>query len=171
MVNLSGACGTRTAPGGSAPAGITGSPGKGSGETRTRQVVREFLRRVTEADPDAIASLYAEEVDWMVAANPAVPWIRPRRTRADVAGHWTDLAAHTVSGEGWATVDAVVVDGAEAVVTGELGGTAGATGKTFRSPFALRLTVEDGLITRHHVYEDSLAVAAACTPGADCADS
>lgn len=71
-----------------------------------------------------------------------------------------------MSGEGWATVGAIVVDGAEAVVTGELGGRVAATGKTFRSPFALRLTVEDGLITRHHVYEDSLAVAAACTPDA-----
>lgn len=27
--------------------------------------------------------------------------------------------------------------------------------------FALHLTVEDGLITRHHMYEDSLAVAEA----------
>jgi hypothetical protein len=29
------------------------------------------------------------------------------------------------------------------------------------SRFALHLTAEDGLVTRHHVYEDSLAVAQA----------
>ncbi|MCC9739739.1 nuclear transport factor 2 family protein [Streptomyces sp. MNU89] len=163
MLNPSGESGSSTVARGSDPVGRSGEE---TGEAATRQSVREFLRRVTEGDPDRIAALYADEVDWMVAENPAVPWIKPRPTRADVAGHWADLAAHTVSGEGWATVGAIVVDGAEAVVTGELGGTVAATGKTFRSPFALRLTVENGLITRHHVYEDSLAVAAACTPDA-----
>ncbi|MZE79547.1 ketosteroid isomerase [Streptomyces sp. SID5475] len=167
MLNPSGASGGRKVSGGSGPVGRSGEGiGKETGEAVTRQTVREFLRRVTERDPDRIADLYAEEVDWMVAGNPVVPWIKPRPTRAGVAGHWADLAAHTVSGDGWATVGAIVVDGAEAVVTGELGGTVAATGKTFRSRFALRLTVEDGLITRHHVYEDSLAVAAACTPDA-----
>nr|WP_244177205.1 nuclear transport factor 2 family protein [Streptomyces albus] len=159
-VTISSGAGPAEAAG---PTGPAGRSGGNAGEERTRETVGEFLRRVTEGDPDRIAALYAEEIDWMVAPNPVVPWIRPRRTRADVVGHWTDLAAHTVSGEGWATVDAIVVDGTEAVVTGELGGKVGATGKTFKSPFALRLTVEDGLITRHHVYEDSLAVAAACT--------
>ncbi|MEV0051278.1 hypothetical protein AB0H34_12360 [Saccharopolyspora shandongensis] len=32
------------------------------------------------------------------------------------------------------------------------------TGERFEMTFALRLTVEGGLITRHHMYDDSLAV-------------
>lgn len=56
----------------------------------------------------------------------------------------------------------IVVDGTEAMPAGRLGGTVRATGKSFRSPFAMRLTVEEGLITRYRVYEDSLAIAAAC---------
>ena len=32
-------------------------------------------------------------------------------------------------------------------------------GTAYTSPFALHLTVEDGLITRYHIYEDSLTVA------------
>lgn len=51
------------------------------------------------------------------------------------------------------TVDSVVVEGAEAMLTGHLAGVVRATGKSFRSPFAMRLTVED-----------SLAIAEACTP-------
>ncbi|WP_406637018.1 nuclear transport factor 2 family protein [Amycolatopsis sp. WGS_07] len=35
------------------------------------------------------------------------------------------------------------------------------TGKRFATSFAVRLTVGGGLITRYHVYEDSLAVAEA----------
>ncbi|GEM_PF-2104030 len=38
-------------------------------------------------------------------------------------------------------------------------------GGSFAGPFALRLSVEDGRITRHHLYEDGLSIAWACTPG------
>ncbi|MGW2403276.1 nuclear transport factor 2 family protein [Streptomyces sp. NPDC001739] len=130
----------------------------------TRAVVEEYLRRAAGGDPEHIAAVYAEQVDWTVAENPQVPWIRPRSTRADVAGHWIELAAHTVPGEGAFSIDAIVVEGTDAVLTGHLSGTVRATGKTFEGPFALRLSVEDGLITRHHVYENSLSVAEACTP-------
>ncbi len=36
-------------------------------------------------------------------------------------------------------------------------------GKAFTIPFALHLAVSAGLITRYHVYEDSLTVAEAVT--------
>ncbi|MFE2376902.1 nuclear transport factor 2 family protein [Streptomyces sp. NPDC059398] len=39
--------------------------------------------------------------------------------------------------------------------------TARPTGRAYQARFALHLTVVDGLVTRHHVYEDSLAVAQA----------
>ncbi|MFD5000422.1 nuclear transport factor 2 family protein [Streptomyces buecherae] len=135
---------------------------------RTRAVVAEYLRRAADPEqgPEEIAAMYAEEVEWQIAPNPAVPWIRPRSTRADVVGHWVELAEHTVPEAGGATIDAFLVDGADAVLTGHLHGTLRATGKSFHSPFALRLTVADGEIVRHHIYEDSLGIAAACTPDA-----
>lgn len=130
----------------------------------TRAVVEDYLRRAAKGDPERIAAIYAEKVDWMVAENPQVPWIRSRSTRTDVAGHWVDLASYTVPDQGAFSIDAIVVEGSEAVVMGHLSGTVRATGKTFSGPFALRLSVDDGLITRHHIYENSLSVAAACTP-------
>ena len=47
---------------------------------------------------------------------------------------------------------------------GHLSGTVRATGKSCAGPFALRLTVERGRITRHHLYENSLSIAEACIP-------
>ncbi|MEV0152576.1 hypothetical protein AB0H57_02390 [Micromonospora sp. NPDC050686] len=35
--------------------------------------------------------------------------------------------------------------------------------RSYRAHFALHLTVTEGLVTRHHVYEDSLSVARAWT--------
>ncbi|TDB69562.1 MULTISPECIES: nuclear transport factor 2 family protein [unclassified Micromonospora] len=133
----------------------------------TRRTVDELLSRIVAGqDPDRIAEVYAERVDWQVdwpdATHPDVPWIRPRSTRADVADHHRTLAASTVPGQGSATVTNILVDGPHAVVIGETSQTVRRTGKRFRTRFALHLTVEDGLITRHHVYEDSLAVVEAC---------
>lgn len=145
--------------------GRDGTTGPGStADDRTRAVVEEFLGRVGAADPDRVAALFAEHVDWMIAENPSVPWIRPRSTRADVAAHFRELAEGLVPEAAETVVEAIVVDGAEAVVTGGLAGVVRATGRAFRSPFAMCLTVEDSLITRYRVYEDSLAIATACTP-------
>lgn len=66
---------------------------------------------------------------------------------------------------GAAQVSAILVDGDDAVVLGTLDKTAKPTGRSYAAAFALHLTVRDGLITRHHVYEDSLAVARAFGAG------
>ncbi|MFF8658163.1 nuclear transport factor 2 family protein [Streptomyces huasconensis] len=130
----------------------------------TRAVVREFLAARLAGDLDRLTAVFADEVDWLLAENPAVPWIRPRSTAAECAAQFTELMEHTVPEDARATVDAFLVDGADAVLTGHVSGTVRATGKSFAGPFALRLTVEDGRITRHHLYENSLSIAEACTP-------
>lgn len=129
---------------------------------RTRAVALELLRLIGDGEPALIAGLFAERVDWFIAENPTVPWIRPRTTRADVADHFRELAAGQRPDPAHSSVDVVLADGGQAVVTGQLAGTVTATGKSFRSPFAMRLTVEDGLISGYRIYEDSLAIAAAC---------
>ncbi|MER6349009.1 nuclear transport factor 2 family protein [Streptomyces sp. NPDC001595] len=130
----------------------------------TRAVVEQFLAARLAGDTARLVELFADEVDWLLAENPAVPWIRPRTTAAECAAQFAELAEHTVPEAAHARVDAVLVDGTDAVLTGHLSGTVRATGKSFEGPFALRLTVEDGRITRHHLYENSLSIAEACTP-------
>ncbi|MFF9049438.1 nuclear transport factor 2 family protein [Streptomyces parvulus] len=132
----------------------------------TRAVVREFLAARMVGDTGRLTGLFADEVDWLLAENPAVPWIRPRRTGAECAAQFTELMEHTVPEDARASVDTFLVDGADAVLMGRLSGTVRATGRRFEGPFALRLTVEDGRITRHHLYENSLSIAEACAPAA-----
>ena len=130
----------------------------------TRAVVQEFLAARVAGDTGRLAALFADEVDWTLAENPAVPWIRPRSTAAECAAQFTELMEHTVPEDARASVDAFLIDGTDAVLMGHLSGTVRATGKAFEGPFALRLTVEDGRITRHHLYENSLSIAEACAP-------
>ncbi|MEE1845677.1 nuclear transport factor 2 family protein [Streptomyces sp. NPDC007076] len=130
----------------------------------TRATVQRFLALRLAGDTEGLTELFADDVDWLLAENPAVPWIRPRSTAAECAAQFTELADHTVPEEARASIDTVLVDGADAVLMGHLSGTVRATDKSFEGPFALRLTVEDGRITRHHLYENSLSIAQACTP-------
>ncbi|MGW0533556.1 nuclear transport factor 2 family protein [Streptomyces sp. NPDC003032] len=130
----------------------------------TRAAVQEFLAARVAGDTARLTALFADEVDWLLAENPVVPWIRPRSTAAECAAQFTELMEHTVAEDARASVDTFLVDGADAVLMGHVSGTVRATGKSFEGPFALRLTVEDGRITRHHLYENSLSIAEACTP-------
>ncbi|MFF4415648.1 nuclear transport factor 2 family protein [Streptosporangium sp. NPDC001559] len=134
-------------------------------DASTLPIVEDFLRRLGEGDPDRIAELFADRVDWRldwpVGGHPAVPWIRPRSTRGDVADHFREIAAFHVPGKAGGSASRIVVDGADAVVLGDIRQTVRATGKSYTALCALHLTVEDGLITRYAVYEDSLTVAEA----------
>lgn len=135
--------------------------------TATRAVVEELLHRIGAGDPQRVAELYAGhsnwKLDWPEAEHgrAATPWIRHRSGRADVAAHYREIAEHHVPEQAGTEIERIVVDGPHAVVLGEIRQTARSTGRPYRARFALHLTIENGLVTRHHVYEDSLAVAQA----------
>lgn len=100
----------------------------------TRAVVQEFLAARLAGDTERLAAVFADEVDWVLAENPAVPWIRPRSTAAECAAQVTELTEHTVPEDARASVDTFLVDGADAVLMGHLSGTVRATGKSFEGP-------------------------------------
>lgn len=131
----------------------------------TRVVVTEFLNRLAAGEPDRIAELFTETVDWQLdwpdEGHPAVPWIRARSTRADVADHFRMLNAFHVPEKRGGSSPRILVDGEDAVVLGDIRQTAKSTGRAFTARCALHLTVHGGLISRYHVYEDSLTVAKA----------
>ncbi|UYM06042.1 nuclear transport factor 2 family protein [Solicola gregarius] len=135
--------------------------------TPTRTLVERLLERIGSGDPEAVAELYADDVDWLVDwpayehGRSETPWIRHRSTRADMADLTRLLGEYHVPGEADTQVESILVDGDDAVVFGEIRQTAKPTGRAYRSRFALHVTFQDGLVIRNHVYEDSLAVAQA----------
>ncbi|MCS6586936.1 nuclear transport factor 2 family protein [Curtobacterium flaccumfaciens pv. flaccumfaciens] len=58
-------------------------------------------------------------------------------------------------------VDAVVIDGDEAVIFATFDHVARPTGRPFHTAVAVRLTVADDKVVRMHLFEDTAAVAAA----------
>jgi len=129
----------------------------------TRAVVGDLLQRIGVGDPATIAQAYAEQVTWTLGwpedeLGGPVPWIRARSTRADVEDHYRTVAELHVPGETTVDVTAVLVDGADAAVVGELGQTLKANQVHYVTKFIIYLSVADGLVTRHHIIEDNLAV-------------
>src|SRR5690606_21895694 len=91
----------------------------------TRATVEDLLARIGTGDPEEIAAIYAEQVDWQLdwpeeELGGDVPWIRRRATRADVAEHYRALGAHHDASRAHAEVDQILVDGGEAVITGTI---------------------------------------------------
>lgn len=125
----------------------------------TRDTVNEFLRRLAEERAAEIAALFADEVDFLCAGSSSVPWIRPRRTRADMEEFFATMANAFVPEARNAHLGLSLVDDTEAILMGHISQRLKANGIAFTTPFALRLTVVDGEIVRYHIYEDSLTVA------------
>jgi ketosteroid isomerase-like protein len=132
-------------------------------EMTTRDTVEELLSRMASADAGMTAQLFAEEVDFMCAGSEKVPWIRPRRTREDMADFFASMNASFFPEDRSASVSELLLDGQDAVVMGQVSQRLLSNGKAFTIQFALHLTVSEGMITRYHVYEDSLTVAEAVT--------
>lgn len=132
----------------------------------TRRVAEELLRRIGAGDHAGVAALFADDFEWELSWPAAelageIPWIRERRTRADVAEHFRMLAEHNAPHDGGTTIERIVVDGPDAVILGTVRNVLHRTGRAYRAAVALHLRVEDGLVRRYCVYEDSLAVARA----------
>ncbi|WP_405791542.1 nuclear transport factor 2 family protein [Streptomyces sp. NBC_01506] len=126
----------------------------------TRTTLDAFLDRFGSGDIPGVLALFAGTVDFRVDGSPNVPWTGTRSRPDQIAAFFALLPTVLTPPESF-TVHTRVVDGHDAVLTAH--GVFGvlATGKKFTNRYALHLRVEDGLITRYHMYEDSHAIARA----------
>ncbi|WNG30925.1 nuclear transport factor 2 family protein [Cystobacter fuscus] len=135
--------------------------GEASVHAGTRALANAYLERLRAgAEPDVIASLFSEEVDWHIPGDTQrVPWIGRRKGRVGVADFFRALRAQIEPLR--FEVRSLVVEGEEAVVLGALESRVRITGKVIDSEFAQHLRGRDGLIVRYRLFEDSFAVARA----------
>ena len=124
-------------------------------------MVDTYLQRLAAGEPEALAALLVEPVDWDIPGNrAAAPWLGRRTTRDGVADYLRLLRA-SVQPIG-VKIQHLLVDGEVAVVVGEFASRMLATGTIVESPFSMLFVVRDGLIVRFRLLEDSFAVAEAC---------
>lgn len=124
----------------------------------TENLIMSFLDRLGAQDAEGIQSLFAENIDWFVPGNSALPWTGKRTRRSDVAEYFRTLWAGVKAGESTVVPGKVLVSGADGVVFAHFTHTAAPTGRVFETPVALHLEVAEGAIIKLHLYEDTLAV-------------
>lgn len=126
----------------------------------TESVISTFLQRVGAGDADAAAAQFSEAIDWNVPGNPALPWVGGRTEKSQVVDYFRTMWSQ-FAGPGSAAVHSVLVVGADAVVLATIGNTSASTGRSFETPVAMHFRVDDGKITKLHLYEDSWTVSKA----------
>ena len=130
-------------------------------QEQTVSIARHLLADIGRgAEPNAIASLFRDEVKFEIAGDAgALPWI----------GRW---AGHSAVSDFIAgtrrlleivrfDVHGILGNEAQAVIFGDLASKVIATGKMIESSFAIILTVSEGKISRFQMLEDSFAVSRA----------
>ena len=134
------------------------------GAPTARDVVEHYLEAVSafHADPTAsnlaiVAEAFAEDVDWDIAGDTdTVSWIGRRRGKTAVAGFFRDLRKDNDPQR--FAIRKILADTDTVVVLGDLATRVKATGKLIETEFAIDITVQDGLIVRYRLIEDSFAV-------------
>jgi hypothetical protein len=127
----------------------------------TEKVINSMFQRMAEQDADGIAEHFAEDIDWFVPGNVALPWVGPRSHRRDVADYFRTMWPHFEPGKSTTTIDKIVVAGGDAVVLAHFMHIPVSTGRTMQSPMAMHLEVADGKIVKMHLYEDTWVVSKA----------
>ncbi|SCF00401.1 nuclear transport factor 2 family protein [Micromonospora mirobrigensis] len=128
----------------------------------TRDVVERFFAMVGGgADPEEIALLFAEDVDWDLPGSPAIPWVGRRSSRAEVADYLRVLGANIVPEENVDQIEAILYDGDDAVMLGRFGRVARSTGRRYEMAVAMHFRVRGDQIVAFRLYEDSFQVAEA----------
>ncbi|QIK63466.1 SnoaL-like domain-containing protein [Leucobacter viscericola] len=129
--------------------------------TNTRETVDTFFAHFGSGNLEGVVAAFADNVDFLVAGAPNVPWTGARNTRDEVADFFTLLMQGGLTEPEEFVVEATIVDGDQAVVTGHSRFRVVATGKSFENPFAIHFTVRDGQLTRYYMHEDSYAISEA----------
>lgn len=128
----------------------------------TQEIINSYLTALSERNLPAIVALFAEKVDWYIPGNQTLaPWLGKRENREEVKAFYTLLWENTVPVG--ANIDHIFTDGNQVMITGDFTTLMLQTNRTVESLFSIYFTVENNLIVRYRLLEDSYAVAKALT--------
>lgn len=128
----------------------------------TKIVVEKFLQFLSERNLDELIELFAGDVDWDIPGDQEkAAWLGKRTDKNSVREFYELLWSNTepISAE----LEKLLVDENYAVIIGNFETKMLQTGKIVRSFFCIQLTLENDLIKKYRLFEDSYAVSQALT--------
>jgi ketosteroid isomerase-like protein len=131
-------------------------------EFNNRKIALDYMQALAKRNTSEVLAFFAPEVDWYIPGDEqAAPWLG-RRNRSGLQDFFQLLWNNTVPVS--ATISQVMDSGNDVIIAGEFSTRMLATGRIMESLFFIHLTIENGLITRYRLLEDSLAVFRALQP-------
>lgn len=125
-------------------------------ELKTKQTADKFFEYIGAKNPEKIASMVSENVDWYIFESKYMPWTGHRSKREEVAALFKTLFSYFIDGSEKLEAQSFLLRGNEVAVFGTIERTVKKTGKHFKMPLAIHITVENNLISKFSLYEETL---------------
>ena len=127
-------------------------------EIKTKETAEKFFGYVGAKNPEAIASMVSENVDWYIFESKYMPWTGHRSKREEIAVLFKTLFSYFVDGSEKLEAKSFLLRGNEVAVFGFVERTVKKNGKHFKMPLAIHITVENNLISKFSLYEETLII-------------
>jgi len=127
-------------------------------EIKTKETVEKFFGYIGSKNPEGIASMVSEKVDWYIFESKYMPWTGHRSKREEISVLFKTLYSYFVDGSEKLEARSFLVRGNEVAVFGFVERTVKKNGKHFKMPLAIHMTVENNLIRKFSLYEETLII-------------
>lgn len=128
----------------------------------TQNVIDRFFDFLSRRDLENLTKLFSDKVDWDVPGNEKIaPWLGKRNSREAVKNFYELLwkNVNPISSK----INKIFIDNEDAVISGEFSVKMLQSGKIVNSIFYIQLAVENNLITKYRLLEDSYAISESLT--------
>jgi ketosteroid isomerase-like protein len=127
-------------------------------EIKTKETAEKFFGYVGAKNPEGIASMVSEKVDWYIFESKYMPWTGHRSKREEISALFKTLFSYFVDGSEKLEAQFFLLRGNEVAVFGFVERTVKKNGKHFKMPLAIHITVENNLISKFSLYEETLII-------------
>lgn len=127
-----------------------------------QSVIHRFFKHLSNRNLQELTALFSDNVDWYIPGDTTkAAWLGRRSNRQEVADFYELLWKSTEPIS--VNVENVFINKNQAVIAGEFSTKMLETGKVVDSLFFILMTVEDDLIVRYRLLEDTLYVSKSLT--------
>ena len=131
-------------------------------EIATRSIIQTFFKHLSERNLKELTDLFSDNIDWYIPGDETrACWLGRRSNKQEVSDFYELLWKNTEPIS--VKVENVFVDINKAVIAGEFSTKMLQTGKIVDSLFFIEITIQDNLIVKYRLLEDSLAVSKSLT--------
>jgi len=125
-------------------------------------IAQDLLSRIGQGEsPQQVAELFAENLEWNIPGDiNALPWLGKRHGRQAVIT-FVERSQELIERKALEVHD-ILANENRVIIVGALISTYSPNNKDIETPFAISLTISDGVITNFLMLEDSFVVSQAC---------